>query len=176
MNMAQIHLIVGPVGAGKSTFAQQLCREGGGVRLTLDEWMTRLFSKDRPQAGLMAWYVERTRRCIEQIWALTESLLRVGVDVVLEIGLLQRMEREALYARVDAQGWVLTLYVLDAPRELRRDRVARRNLERGATFSMEVPAHVFELASDMWQAPTAAECTGRDVRFVPGANVGDVGN
>jgi predicted kinase len=162
--MAQIHLIVGPVGAGKSTFALQLCRERGGVRLTLDEWMTRLFSKDRPDVGVMEWYVERAERCIEQIWALTEGLIWAGVDVVLEIGLLQRLAREALYARVDARGWVLTLYVLDAPRELRRERVARRNLERGATFSMEVPAHIFELASDMWEPPTAAECDGREAR------------
>lgn len=52
--------------------------------------------------------------------------------------------------------------MLDAPRELRRGR----NLERGATFSLEVPAHIFELASDTWELPTAAECNGREVCFM----------
>ena len=45
----------------------------------------------------------------------------------------------------------LTVYVLDAPRELRRERVQQRNHEKEKTFSMEVPLHIFELtsASDM---------------------------
>ena len=50
-------------------------------------------------------------------------------------------------------------------RELKR--VRRRNLERGETFAMEVPDHVFEMASDMWQELDVDECRGRDVRFLP---------
>lgn len=164
--VARVHLIIGPVGAGKSTFALGLCQRHRAVRLTLDEWMAALFSPDRPDEGVMAWYVERTARCIEQIWRLTQRLLEVETDVVLEIGLLQRRERERLYRRIDAAGLSLTVYVLDAPRQLRRERVARRNSERGATFSMIVPEHIFELASDMWEPPGAAECSGRDVQFI----------
>lgn len=160
----RIHLVVGPVGAGKSTFARELCRESDGVRLTLDEWMTMLFSDDRPDVGIAEWYIERAARCVEQIWRVTKSVLHTGTDVVLEIGLIQRRDREALYSRVDAQGFDLTVYVVDAPRELRRDRVEQRNRERGATFSMEVPPHIFERASDMWEPLTDAECDGRDVR------------
>ena len=40
--MPKIHLLIGPVGAGKSTFALELAREHRGVRLTLDEWMQSL--------------------------------------------------------------------------------------------------------------------------------------
>lgn len=67
--MAVIHLIVGPVGAGKSTFGLALSRERAALRLTLDEWMAELFRPDRPETGLVAWYVERADRCIEQIWS-----------------------------------------------------------------------------------------------------------
>lgn len=163
--MAQIHLIVGPVGAGKSTFSQQLCREHGAVCLNLDEWMARLFRPDRPEAGVMEWYRERTGRCIEQIWKLTQSLLLVGTSVVLEIGLIQRRDRESLYRRVDRAGYGLTVYVLDAPRELRRERVERRNEQQGDTFFMVVPPQIFELASDLWEPPDADEQSGRDMRF-----------
>jgi hypothetical protein len=57
--------------------------------------------------------------------------------------------------------------VLDAPRELRRERVLRRNTQQGATFSMVVPPHIFELASDLWQPPGEAECAQRNVVWVP---------
>jgi hypothetical protein len=31
---------------------------------------------------------------------------------------------------------------------------------------MVVPLEIFELASDLWQAPEGDECVGRDVRFL----------
>lgn len=164
--MARIHLIVGPVAAGKSTFALELCRRHRAVRLTLDEWMTRLFSPDRPDDGVMEWYRERAGRCVEQIWQLADQLIAAGTEVVLEIGLIQQRDRLRFYRRVDASGHAMTIYVLDAPREVRRERVERRNQDRGATFSMVVPPHIFELASDLWEPPDAAERGGRDVQLI----------
>lgn len=164
--VAHLHLILGPVGAGKSTFALQLARDHAAVRLNLDEWMAALFSPDRPDDGVLPWYVERTGRCIEMIWRLAQRMIDVGTDVILEIGLIQRRDRERLYRRVDAGGYDLKIYVLDADRQLRRERVEQRNRARGPTFSMVVPPHFFDLASDMWEPPDAAECRTRDVRFI----------
>ena len=66
--MPTIHLIEGPVGAGKSTFAAKLMHEHSAPRLNLDEWMVVLFRPDRPEGDdIMAWYAERKQRCIEQI-------------------------------------------------------------------------------------------------------------
>ena len=155
--MARAHLLIGPVGAGKSTLALRLCREHQALRLTLDDWMTRLFRPDRPDAGVVEWYVERAERCLEQIWRVAQDALAAGTDVVLEIGLIQRRDREAFYRRVDEAGVALVVHLVDAPRELRRERVAQRNLERGQTFSMEVPPPFCELASDLWEPPDELE-------------------
>jgi predicted kinase len=162
----RVHLILGPVGAGKSTFAIRLANRHAAIRFTLDEWMAILFRQDRPDNGIVEWYVERTARCIDQIWILATQLLAIGTDVILEIGLLERRERERFYERADDAGFELTIYVLDAPRDVRRQRVEQRNRAQGPTFSMLVPAAIFELASDRWDPLDRDECANRDVQFV----------
>jgi predicted kinase len=159
-----MHLVIGPVGAGKSTFAARLALDHAAVRLTLDQWMATLFSPDRPTERVIEWYVERAARAVEQIGTVALDVTHVGTDVVLEIGLLTRREREAFYGRVGAGD--LTIHVVDAAREVRRRRVQQRNREGGPTFTMVVPPEIFELASALWEPPDAAECEGRDVRFV----------
>jgi predicted kinase len=163
--MARIHLVVGPVGAGKSTFVFELCKAHEAVRMNLDEWMACLFRPDRPEHDIVAWYTERTARCIEQIWRQTIRTIEVGTDVVLEIGLIRRRDRERIYDR--AKGIDLTIYVLDAPRDVRRERVKKRNREKGDTFSMEVPLEFFEMASDLWEPINDDERENRDVRLLP---------
>ena len=164
--MAKIFLLIGPVGAGKSTFALQLGKDENAVCLNLDDWMTELFSDDRPEIGVIEWYVERTQRCIEQIWKVAQRLIQADTNVVLEIGLIQRRERKAFYERVNDKNIELMVYVLDTPREVRRKRVAQRNLSKGETFSMVVPADIFELASDIWEPPSKDECTDHNVNFI----------
>jgi predicted kinase len=164
--MAHLHLVIGPVGSGKSSFAAELRHTHRALGFNLDAWMAALYGDDeRPESGRIEWYLARTGRCVEQIWRVAEEAIELGMDVVFEIGLILRRDRESFYARADTIGRPLTIYVLDAPRELRRQRVERRNRERGPTYSMEVPPEFFELASDMWQPPDDDECRGRDVRF-----------
>ncbi len=162
----RVYLVIGPVGAGKSTFACKLADEQAALRLTLDDWMAVLFRPDRPDDGVMAWYRERTARCVEQIWAVAREALERGIDAVLEVGLLQRGEREQMYQRVRDADLDMVVYVLDAARDVRRARVEQRNRVQGATFAMVVPPAIFEYASDLWAAPDASECEGRDMRFI----------
>ena len=167
----RIHRVIGPVGAGKSTYVRELVQQHRAVPLNLDDWMATLFSPDRPSspdmADVMAWYVPRTLRCLAQIWKTAEAVLSAGGDVVLEVGLIQQAQRDAFYARMGPWADTMVVYVLDAPREVRRERVLRRNAEQGETFSMVVPPHIFELASDLWQPPGDVERAERTVVFVP---------
>lgn len=165
--MAHIHLLLGPVGAGKSTYARQLSAQQRAIRLILDDWMARLYGADeRPASGRVAWYLERRDRCLAQIWEVADNLVALGTRVVLELGLIRRDERAAFYRKVDDVGHPLTVHLLDAPRELRRERVLRRNEARGETFAQVVPLEFFELASDLWQPPDDDERRDRDIREV----------
>jgi len=164
---SQIHLVVGPVGAGKSTFARGLGAKHRAALLILDDWMAQLYRDDeRPKTDRIAWYLERRDRCLAQIWNVTTQLCELETPVVLEIGLIQRIDRDAFYERVAAAGFSLAVYVLDAPRDVRRERVMRRNEERGPTFAQVVPLEFFELASDRWEPPDEAEARAHAIRFI----------
>ncbi len=158
-----LYLIEGPVGAGKSTYAAKLAKSKTCALLNLDEWMVTLFSPDRPGTGFLNWYLERKRRCVEQIWLVAQTLAGNGVDVVLELGLVTLAEREDFYTRVDQAELELIVHVLDAPKKERWRRVQQRNQEQGATFRMTVSEEIFEIADNAWQSPDAREQRLRNV-------------
>jgi predicted kinase len=89
-----------------------------------------------------------------------------NIDAILELGLIQRQSRMAFYRRVEAEGFDLAVHLLDAPLEVRRERVRQRNDLRGSTFSMVVPDHIFEIASCLWEPPDDAERRERRITVV----------
>jgi predicted kinase len=125
--MPTLHLICGLPGSGKSTLAKQLERELAAVRLTPDEWMSRI--------GLDG-YDERARAAIEAIqWDLTETLLAAGKDVILEAGFWSKDERQRLRQRAAALGANSKIHFLDVS----RDELIRRLTVRNAAL----PDHSF---------------------------------
>ncbi len=163
---ATVHLVEGPVGAGKSTYAARLGQSHAAPRFNLDEWMVTLFSPDRPEKEFMAWYAERKSRCIAQIWNQANDLIVSEQSVVLELGLIRRQDREDFYGRVDVVGCPLIVYILQVEKEERRRRVQERNSQGDGTFKMYVSDEVFNLADSMWQPPDDRELGEREIRYV----------
>lgn len=155
--MHPIHLIEGPVGAGKSTFGRQLAVQLPGIHIALDEWFVRLFSPDRPLVEFVPWYMERKDRLVDLIWDHALSIARANMTPILELGLIQRQARYAMYERAEQARAELRVHVLDAPKEVRWQRVEQRNDQRGETFSMVVPQQIFEVASQLWEPPDSDE-------------------
>jgi predicted kinase len=153
----RLHLMVGPVGAGKTTYVQQRIAQSPALFLDVDTSMVRLFGEDpRPVEGVMAWYLERRERCRALLWEVALATVRCGTDVYVELGLVQCAEREAFYERARAEAVEFDVYVLDAPRSVRRERVANRNRSAGE-YTQIVPMEFFERASDTWEPPLEAE-------------------
>jgi predicted kinase len=173
--MPQVHLIEGPVGAGKSTYAATLVHRTNGIHVALDEWFAALFSPDRPAGDIAAWYMQRKERLLALIWSHGRRVLASGSDVILELGLIQRQSRMAFGGQIQEEGFELAVHVLDAPLEIRRERVRRRNAEKGSTFAMVVPDHVFEVASALWEPPDDVERSEYEITYVSTApaNPGD---
>lgn len=66
------------------------------------------------------------------------------------------LERETFYAKARGGDLRLVVYLLDASRDIRRERIAERNRSAGEHTQI-VPITFFELASDAWEPPTDAE-------------------
>ena len=150
-------MVAGSTGAGKSTFARELAARVGGVRFSMDEWMTRLFWMDSPEKKDFAWAMERIARCEEQIAAEALQLAAVGVDAVLDLGFTLREHREAWAMRARAAGVGVELHVLDVPAEVRWERVCERNRGESATYSFAVTREMFEFMETRWEMPDELE-------------------
>ena len=163
--MATLHMIEGPVGAGKTTFANDLGRKLQSPPLILDAWFVTLFVGDKPDQGLWDWYAARKKRCVDQMTDVAQGLIENGHDAIVELGLIQRSARFEYYMRLEAFQIPYVVHVLDAPQHERLARVRQRNTEKGVTFAMTVSDDAFATASKLWEPPDATERKGRDIRI-----------
>jgi predicted kinase len=152
-----VHLVFGPQGAGKSTYARELATRVGGVRLSIDEWMGDLFGPDLTRPLNFAWIMARVQRCEQRIWVTASAIAVAGGSVVLDLGFMKVASRTAFRSRAEAAGLSVQLYVVSAPHELRRRRVLTRNTDQGATFSFEVTPTMFDVMEREFEPPTAEE-------------------
>ncbi|GAA1626032.1 AAA family ATPase [Brevibacterium sanguinis] len=150
MSAPELVLMVGQVGAGKTTRAKELAAALPAVRLTPDEWMRPLFGD--PEADGMRTVVEG------RLITTAVEILRAGASVVLDFGLWTRDERIALSWLAGTVGArARTEYLAIDPAQQ-----AARVAERGRSDSTAWP--VTQDALDEWRTlleePTPAEVAG----------------
>ncbi|MFC4638562.1 AAA family ATPase [Deinococcus hohokamensis] len=152
-----VHLVYGPQGAGKTTYARALAAQTQGVRCSMDDWMVTLFGPDLPEPPELSWVMDRVERCQTQIWSLTQQLVSINIPVILDLGLLRTEDRQRARQRAERCGAAVAFHFLDAPVALRRSRVLQRNTARGDTFSLVVSPEMFDVMETLYQAPDPAE-------------------
>lgn len=157
---ATLHVIFGPCGAGKTTYAHAFARKEGAVPFVLDEWGARLFGPDVRGPIEPAWMLERLGRCAELIRSTVVAVLTAGSSVILDMGMMRREDRERFRQFAKANGLSIQWHFLDAPREVRRARIANRNTAKGETFVAEVSPQMFEFLENIYEAPEPAELEG----------------
>lgn len=159
---ADIILIVGSTGAGKTTYARRLAETLGGVRFSIDEWMTALFWADSPQPIEFGWTMERIGRCEGQIMAMVLQLAARGVPAILDLGFTTKEHRDRFRDHAGEAGLTAAIHFIDVPADKRWARVKRRNTDRGETYAMQVDRDMFDFMETMWEPPLEAEWTAND--------------
>ena len=152
-------MICGPVGAGKTTFGRKLAAERKAAFFCLDEWMATLFMMDAPTPITLEWALPRTQRCEQQIWRVAQQFIALGTDVMLELGFFTREQRARMRELARADGLTIQTHVLDVPREVRRERVRRRN-QGSATYTVEVDDAMFDWAEGYYEPLDGDELVG----------------
>ncbi|MBY4897860.1 ATP-binding protein [Cupriavidus sp. AU9028] len=158
--MPNVHIIFGPPGAGKTTFAAELAEAAGAVQFGIDPWMQCLYGDDRPSQLTLEWALARTRRCEAQIWQVARQLLSLGVDVVLDLGAMTAPDRARLRDAALAAGGMPVCYFVDADSALRRQRVMARNVDKPQQHAFELTPAMFEAMEAYFERPAGAELEG----------------
>jgi len=151
------HIIFGPIGAGKSTFAFELSKLHKAIKFSTDEWFKTLFFDDIKGMPNLEWTFERITRCENQIWVIAKQLLVAGSDVVLDLGLHRISDRKRFKTLCEEFDIEYQFYFLSADRTIRQKRILKRNEGNGETFDFPVSPEIFEITDRMFEVPCKSE-------------------
>lgn len=159
-----IHLVCGPIGAGKTTYALDLAEKENGVRFSEDEWLEKLFVPDAPEGLLKqpmqivgAWATEKYQRCRGQIWLVCQQLLKNNVTIILDGAAANIEQRDLIRKKASDYNVDFQLHYVTSAVDTRRKRVFERNTLQGETYSLEVTPAMFEHTEAFFSPPVGAE-------------------
>lgn len=150
-------LVCGPTGVGKTTYSISLSKQIGAVRFSIDPWMQTLFAKDLTSLDF-AWMMERVERCYTQIWSVSEQILALDGNVVLDLGFTTKLHRTKFSELAAKIGAVAEIHYLEAPVDFRKARVLKRNEEKDpAVYAFEVDDGMFNFMEPRFEIPDETE-------------------
>lgn len=151
--------MVGLPGSGKTTWARELEREYGALRLTADEWHVALYGNDIHDDSTAAdWATHNARHATIEtlLWETGARMLTLGVDVILDFGFWTRRERDEFRARARDLGAHCHVHFTEVSATLLAERIAKRNARLPAgTF--HIPAASLQHWMLQFEPPTADE-------------------
>ncbi len=155
--MATVHFMVGLPCSGKTTLARQLEQDHSALRLTPDEWHTRLFGNDVEENEHDA----RHFLIKSMLWDIAARVLVLGVNVIIDFGFWAKSEREDYRARAAQLGASSEIHFLNVAEEVLLERLAIRNahLPQGAAY---IPEAKLKEWISFFQPPTPDELERRE--------------
>jgi predicted kinase len=155
--MATLHLMVGLPCSGKTTLARQLEQDCFALRLTPDEWHTRLFGYDVDENEHDA----RHFLIESMLWDVAARVLVLGVNVIIDFGFWAKSERDDYRARAAQLGASSEIHYLNVAEEVLLERLAIRNtrLSNGAAY---IPEAKLKEWVTFFQPPTPDELERRE--------------
>lgn len=152
-----IHIIVGNTGAGKTTYAQNLKKETNGIIFSIDQWNNTLFLEDKKENDGLDWFLERINRAETLIQKIILQLHESKVDAILDLGFSKFEHREKFRIFANENQIPFLLHFLNISKEIRKERVVKRNKEKGSTFEFEVSESDFNFMESWFETPNDQE-------------------
>ncbi|WP_395344392.1 AAA family ATPase [Ningiella sp. W23] len=151
-----IHIIFGPVGAGKTTLASSLCAKYKAINVSGDMMFKHLYIHDFYQEVDMSWIVERIDRINTCALELAISAFNSGTSVILDLGLALTRQRAVVHQSLIELNIPYQFYYIYCSAEDRKQRVIQRNLSLTKN-EFFVDTHAFEQADLHFEVPSAQE-------------------
>ncbi len=109
------------------------------------EWLNKLFVPDVPE-GLLgepmnvvgAWASEKYQRCRDQIWLVCKQLLKQNISIILDGSAAKKEQSNLIRKKVIDNNIGFQFHYITSNYETRKNRVFKRNEDRGNTYSLEV--------------------------------------
>ena len=166
-----IHLVCGPIGAGKTSYAIDLSERENAVRFSEDEWLAYLFVPDapedlleRPMQEVGVWAAEKYQRCRGKIWSVCKQLLRNNISIILDGAAANKEQRDMIRKKAADNNVGFQLHYVTSAPDTRKKRVFERNVSKGQTYSLEVTPAMFEHTESFFSPPVGNELD--DVIFI----------
>lgn len=148
--MANVYVMCGKVGSGKTTFAKRLRDQVGAVVLSVDEWMLTVYGREVPCSEHKL-YVERIK---EGLFRDGHKILKAGVPIILDFGFWTKEERMAV--RNAFSEYEVILYYMDVPEAVLFDRVHNRN-KAGRNLEYHMSRETQEVLNKRFEVPSPEE-------------------
>ena len=152
-----IHLIVGNTGSGKTTYSKKVKNETQGVIFSIDKWNMTLFLPDKKEVNGLEWMLERIDRIESIIMDLMMQIEDSNTDSILDLGLSKFSHREKFRKFAIKNGFEIKLHFMDISKEFRKERILKRNSEKGETYEFDVTKENFEFMESWFEKPNEQE-------------------
>ena len=154
--MATAHLISGLPCSGKTTFANSLRTDLGGVAFSLDKWLITLFGQYSIAEVGHEEHVRRVLSSRELIWEAGSEFLKRGVDVILDDGFFLRDNRMRVVDAARQLGAAAKIYFIDTPLAVIQSRLEMRNA-RLPRYNFWIGPDTLEAFAKLYEVPTDDE-------------------
>ncbi len=102
--------------------------------------------------------MERVDRCSEQIWQVSEQILAINGNVILDLGFTTKAQRDIFANRARELGLDPEIHYLCASTVTRKQRVGKRNVEKDpAVYAFEVTDMMFNFMEPRFEVPDKEE-------------------
>ncbi|AEH02682.1 AAA family ATPase [Lacinutrix sp. 5H-3-7-4] len=152
-----IHLIVGNTGAGKTTYAHKLKEENKGIIFSIDKWNNILFMPDKTKEDKLDWMLERISRSETLMMLYILQLEDNSVDSILDLGFSKFKHREKFRNFAAKHNIKYQLHFLDSSKQIRENRILKRNADKGITYEFNVKQEDFEFMETWFEPPNSSE-------------------
>lgn len=121
--MAEVILLCGKVAAGKSTYANRLAQQKRAVILSADDLVVRMRTKCEGPAALQ----QLEAQIRDYFLTLLQPLLQADVTVIIDHGHWVRSSRKQVISYCRENHLPLRLICVECKKEIRRQRLRKRN-------------------------------------------------